>query len=173
MTHAKNLHEIGGAPGARDRLLADMEGQIPHLRRYARALTRDPDQAEDLLQDCLERGIARLDTFRPETAMRRWLFVIMRNLFIDRRRLARRRPAQVPLGDWQWEARQPPAQVDHVRLREVGEAMESLRPRDRWIVKRIVLDGRCYADVAAELDIALGTVKSGLSRARRSLAEAA
>ncbi len=150
-----------------------IEDQIPQLQRYARFLEATPDRADDLLQDCLERGVARLDRFQAGTDMRAWLFAVMHNLFIDRARRRQRRGAHVPIGEWLTEIHQPPDQIDRLRLKDLDRALTVLSPRDRWILHLVVIEGKRYHDVARELDIALGTVKSGLSRARRALARAA
>lgn len=155
------------------RLMQAIEDQIPQLQRYARFLEATPDRADDLLQDCLERGVSRLDRFQAGTDMRAWLFAIMHNLFIDRARRRQRRGSHVPIGDWFTEIHQPPDQIDRLRLKDLDRALTVLKPRDRWILRLVVIEGKRYCEVARELDIALGTVKSGLSRARRVLARAA
>ena len=57
--------------------------QIPHLLRYAKALTRDMDMAEDLIQDCLERAWSKRSLWNPQRKLRPWLFTIMHNLYIN------------------------------------------------------------------------------------------
>ena len=56
--------------------------QIPRLRRYARALVGDPAQADDLVQDCLERAWRRLHLWEPGSDLRAWLFTVLHNLTI-------------------------------------------------------------------------------------------
>ncbi|PIW29781.1 MAG: RNA polymerase subunit sigma-24 [Rhodospirillales bacterium CG15_BIG_FIL_POST_REV_8_21_14_020_66_15] len=153
--------------------MQEIEAQIPHLRRYARSLEPAPDRADDLMQDCLERGMSRIDRFEAGTDIRSWLFAIMHNLFIDSMRRRRRRGHHVPVEEWLEETHQPPDQIDHLRLQDLDRALADLKPRDRWILHLVVFEGKRYQDVARELDIAVGTVKSGLSRARRRLTRAA
>ncbi|MEQ8504310.1 MAG: RNA polymerase sigma factor [Rhodospirillales bacterium] len=155
------------------RLMQAIEDQIPQLQRYARFLEAAPDRADDLLQDCLERGVSCMDRFETGTDMRAWLFTIMHNLFIDRARRRQRRGPHVPVEDWLVEIGQPPDQIDRLRLKDLDRALAGLKPRDRRILRLVVIEGKPYRDVARELDIAVGTVKSGLSRARRRLARAA
>jgi len=81
--------------GERD-FLDGLEELLPHLRRYARALTRDPDGADDLVQDTLERAIARRDRYRPGTSLRSWSFTLMHNLHIDQCRGRQRRGPVLP-----------------------------------------------------------------------------
>ncbi|GIX17024.1 MAG: DNA-directed RNA polymerase sigma-70 factor [Rhodothalassiaceae bacterium] len=153
----------------RRRLLDGIEREIPHLRRYARALTRDPDDADDLVQDTLERAIARLDQFQPGTDLRSWMFTIMHNLFIDGCRRARRRGESVEIEDWMANASAEPSQLDAVTVREVIEKMDHLSPHEREVLEKVAIDGMKYEEAAAELGVAVGTVKSRLFRARESL----
>ena len=63
-----------------DHFLDQVESCVPALRRYARALTRNADLADDLVQDCLERAISRRGLLRPSGPVRPWLFTILLNL---------------------------------------------------------------------------------------------
>ena len=76
-----------------------MVQQIPHLRRYARALTGGIDSADDLVQDCLERAWSRIHRWRPGSDMRCWLFTIMHNVNANRVRAESRRPTVVAFED--------------------------------------------------------------------------
>ena len=67
-----------------------VEALIPNLRRYARVLVRDPDLADDMVQDCLERAISRHHHFTPDTNLRGWLFTILLNIVRTHGRRARR-----------------------------------------------------------------------------------
>jgi DNA-directed RNA polymerase specialized sigma24 family protein len=72
----------------------DLIEHIPRLRRYARALTRDAARADDLVQDTLERALAKLDLWRPGTDLRAWLFTLMHHLFLNQQR--NRPPEETP-----------------------------------------------------------------------------
>jgi len=65
---------------------SDLEQAIPSLRRYARALLRDPERADDLVQDCLGRAVSRRHLWRGGGDLRSWLFRIEHNLLVNRRR---------------------------------------------------------------------------------------
>src|SRR3990170_461887 len=80
-------------PSRRDAVAAE----IPRLRRYARALTGDDGEADDLIQDTLERGLARLGQWREGDSPRKWLFSILHNLHVDGLRRRSRRPPHVGL----------------------------------------------------------------------------
>src|SRR5690606_895974 len=77
---------------SRDRELAAMNfnheisERLPKLKRYARYLTRNETEAEDLIQDCVERAISRQELFKPGTNLDAWLITIMRNIFINGKR---------------------------------------------------------------------------------------
>jgi RNA polymerase sigma-70 factor (ECF subfamily) len=60
-----------------------IEGEIPRLRRYARALTRSADRADDLVQETLMRALNKLHLWQPGTDLRAWLFAIMHNQFVN------------------------------------------------------------------------------------------
>src|SRR5437762_5002758 len=60
-----------------------LEEQIPRLRRYARALTRNAPIADDLVQDCLVRAVAKQHLWQPGTDLRAWLFTILHNQHVN------------------------------------------------------------------------------------------
>ena len=124
------------------RIMQAIEDQISDLYRYARFLEATPDRADDLLQDCLERGVSRLDHFQSGTDLRAWLFTIMHNLFIDRARRRQRRGFHVPVDDWLVDFHQPPNQIDRLRLKDLDRALAALKPRDRWILHLVVIEGK-------------------------------
>jgi RNA polymerase sigma-70 factor (ECF subfamily) len=152
-------------------LLDQLEDEIPHLRRYARSLCHDPERADDLVQDCLERAISRANQFQPGTDLRRWLFTILKHGFIDIRRANARRGIHVPLEDWSSSASHKPEQPSHLEARDVLEAIDHLRREERDVIDFVVFKGMRYRDVSSKLHVAVGTIKSRLARARHSLAE--
>ncbi|HEY4316196.1 MAG TPA: RNA polymerase sigma factor [Herbaspirillum sp.] len=142
---------------------------LPSLRRYARALVGDRNGADDLVQDTLERGWRKLATRRRDGDMRAWLFTIMHNLHIDQYR----KPA-VPTEEIDDDAPLPSAAVpgDHtqgLQLREMDRALATLPAEQREILLLVALEQMPYEQVAATLDIPIGTVMSRLSRARERL----
>jgi len=79
--------------------LDEVEAAVPALRRYARALTRDVDRADDLVQDTLERAIRKRALWRPTGPLQAWLFRMLLNIYRNDSRGRRRRGDHVPLED--------------------------------------------------------------------------
>ncbi len=158
--------EAIAAPSA----MTGMEACIPGLRRYARALLRDRDKADDLVHDCLVRALDRLDTRRADTELRPWLFAIMHNLFVSQTRRARVRAGTERL-DGLHEATlgQPPRQEDSLRWRDLVHAVDMLPEEQRTVLLLVAVEDLSYAEVARVLDVPIGTVMSRLSRARERL----
>lgn len=147
-----------------------LEAEIPALRRYARRLRRNPADADDLVQACLERAFAKRRLWRMSGSLRAWLFTMMRNLHANETRSRSRRPEEGPL-DPESPAgpRQAEAQVDHVMVKEVLAALGSLDDTQREVLILVAVDGLSYAEVAGILDVPLGTVMSRLARGRERL----
>ncbi|SMH58834.1 RNA polymerase sigma factor [Azospirillum agricola] len=149
-------------------VIAQIEAEIPRLRRFARAMVRDATLADDLVQECLERALSRLHLWRPGSNLRAWLFTILRNLHINGVR--RRQPvvdidaeAQAAIGA------APGSQFVRLELRDLRRALGLLPNEQREVVLLIGLEGISYGEAADILGISIGTVKSRLSRGRRAL----
>src|SRR5436309_13047364 len=76
-----------------------LQNEIPRLRRYARALTRDATRADDLVQSCLVRAIAKSHLWQPGTDLRAWLFTILHNQHVNDVRRSVREGITVPVED--------------------------------------------------------------------------
>lgn len=149
-------------------LLDEIEASLPALRRYAHALVRDREAADDLVQDCLERAISRSGQWRGEGSVHAWLFRILLNLFRDgqRREAAR---GHLVVVDSVTEPAQPATQEDELALREVHAAIGRLPPDQRAALLLVGLEGMNFAEAARVLDIPEGTLASRLARARAAL----
>jgi RNA polymerase sigma-70 factor (ECF subfamily) len=143
---------------------------IPRLRRYARALMRgDALAADDLVQDCLERALSRLHSWKRGSDLRAWLFTIMHNVYVNQVRRSSNGPQFV-----EFPEQGPPGQgsthaESAVNLDSLQRSLEYLSPDQREILMLITVEGLRYKEVAAILDIPEGTVMSRLSRARQQL----
>ena len=149
--------------------LDGIEGNIPALRRYARALTRDADRADDLVQDCIERAIRKRRLWSPTGPLRAWLFTILLNIYRNDLRRHRRSGRQVPLDDLTIEPAIPAPQHGRIALAEMARAIEILPGEQREALLLVVLEGLSYAEAASILGIPDGTLMSRLSRARTAL----
>ena len=150
-------------------ILPLIEAEIPHLRRFARYIVRDVDRADDLVQECLTRAIAKLHTWAPGTNLRAWLFVILKNCHINDVR--RQRPtSEIPTDHPMLKV--PSNQDAHITLLEVRDAYLSLSEEHREVLLLVAIEGLQYEEAAAVLGVPLGTVRSRLSRARQALRDA-
>ena len=141
--------------------------EIPRLRRYARALTGDDNEADDLTQDTLERALSRLDQWRDSANPCHWLFSILHNLYIDGLRRRSRRPPH--LGLESVSANQSPSVADAASGCDVDRALQLLSSEQRQVLLLVGLEGLSYAETAEVLDIPVGTVMSRLARGRDRL----
>ena len=148
--------------------LDEIEAAVPALRRYAHALTRNLDSADDLVQDCLERAIRKRGLFSPRGPVRAWLFRILLNLYRNDLR-HNRRHGTVPLDDLAIEAATPANQPGRIALAEMARALDRLPGEQREALLLVVLDGVSYAEAAAILEVPIGTLMSRLGRARAAL----
>jgi RNA polymerase sigma-70 factor (ECF subfamily) len=149
--------------------LDEIEAAVPALRRYARALTRSADRADDLVQDCLERAIRKRALWLPTGSLRSWLFRILLNLYRNEIRQDRRRGEHVPLEVVLAEPSAPAPQPGRLALAEVARAIDLLPDDQREALLLVVLEGMSYAEAASTLGIPGGTLMSRLSRARAAL----
>ncbi|WP_281302009.1 MULTISPECIES: sigma-70 family RNA polymerase sigma factor [unclassified Iodidimonas] len=158
-----------GGRAMKHAILEQIKHEIPHLRRYARSLTRDLDQADDLLQDSLERAISRQDFFREGSNLRSWMFTIMHNMHIDQCRSLRRRGVHIPMEEWGEGMSHPAPQPWTVELEEFSRSFDRLSEPEQSVVLLVGVCGYKYHEAADHLGLAVGTVKSRLFRARDSL----
>jgi len=138
---------------------------IPRLRRYARALTRDANRADDLVEECLVRALAKQHLFQPGTNLRAWLFTLLHNQHVnDIRRAA---PYGNPVGVD--ELAPVPVEgnaIPSVELKGLERAIAKLPIEQRQAVLLVGLEGMPYDEVASVLNVPIGTVRSRLSRGR-------
>ena len=142
--------------------------QIPGLRRYARALTGGKkENADDLVQDTLERAYVKWHLFKLGTDLRPWLFSIMHNVFVNEMRLLKHRVTQSSIDDDLIDT--SASQEDYVQMRQTLTAVGQLAPDLRAVLILVSVEEFSYAETAKVLDIPIGTVMSRLSRARTQL----
>ena len=144
---------------------AEIAAHIPRLRRYARALAGDSYRADDLVQDTLERALAKFYLWRHGSDLRAWLFTIMHNVFINQLKVRR----ELALDDAVQEGLQSAPQSDPLELRDLDAALRQLPMEQREVLLLVGLEQLSYAEVSKTLGIPVGTVMSRLSRGRERL----
>ena len=143
---------------------------LPRLRRFALVLTRSTDAADDLVQSAVERALSRLDQWQPDTQLDRWMFRIIKTVWINSRRSAAIRSTE-PIED-----HTDAATVDGVReaeaivsLAEVRQAFARLSPEHQQALLLVSVEGYTYNEAAELLGVPIGTVVSRLARGRAIL----
>jgi len=156
-----------------DDLIAQIEPMIPALRRYARALLRDAELADDLVQDCLERVVERWSQRQRAEDTRQWAFAILHNLAIDSMRRQARRGVHLAIDDVaEGEMAVRGRQEDGLLHQDLLRALDALPPEQRSVVLLVSVEDVSYAEAARMLDIPIGTVMSRVSRGRERLQRA-
>ena len=150
-----------------DALIRALLAHVPGLRRYAAALAGNAADADDLVQDCIERALARHDSLREPDSLGRWLRTILHNLYVTK--LRRRGAASVPIEDFAEDLALSVPPEDQGQIRDLVRALSTLSVEHRQVLLLISLEGLSYREVAEVLDIPIGTVMSRLARARERL----
>ncbi|MEZ5667529.1 MAG: sigma-70 family RNA polymerase sigma factor [Alphaproteobacteria bacterium] len=147
---------------------ASLLEHIPSLRRYARALTGDAADADDLVQACLERALRKRTLFR-RGSLRAWLFTIMHNVHANDRRAGARRSASLAALAVVEQTRADGAEPPPFSAPELRTALAGLPVEQRSAVLLVGLEGFTCGEAAAILGVPEGTVVSRLSRGRAAL----
>lgn len=145
-----------------------LEPLIPALRRYAYALVRDHDRADDLVQDTLERALSRWAQRQADGDVRAWLFTILRNLHISAHRQRQRRGPHLAL-DATTAPGTAAAQEAGLEMQDVLAALDQLPEEQKSLLLLIGVEDFSYDDAARILGVPRGTVMSRLSRGRQKL----
>jgi RNA polymerase sigma-70 factor, ECF subfamily len=140
-----------------------IKAAIPALRRYARALTRDHETADDIVQDTLVRALRSEHLFLGGD-VRAWLYTILTNLNRNRLRSLSRRPPLSPIKDADATTSGPDSGG-----RDIGRALDDLAEDQRATLLLVVLEGLTYREAAEVQGVPIGTVMSRLARARAQI----
>lgn len=147
--------------------------ELPHLRRYAVALTGTVDAADDLVQDTIERALRKRRLWRPDGRLRSWLMRMLYRLYLNRRK--RRTLERDHALQWHHQQAGQPLHGDEAELqqqcRELVRALETLPESQRAAILLIALENVDYQEAAWILGIPVGTLRSRLSRGRETLRE--
>jgi len=149
----------------------DLVALLPRLRRFARALSRSDDEADDLVQSACERALANRHGFVPGTRLDSWMYRIVQNLWIDRCRSRTARGEHVDIDEAYDLAGADGRSVTMSRLTlaEVRQRVRDLPEEQRLVLALVTLEGLSYREAAERLAVPIGTIMSRLSRARRRL----
>lgn len=140
---------------------------LPHLRAFARSLTRRRDQADDLVNDAVVRALAAADQFQPNTNFKAWMFTILRNLYYNE---GRKNRSMVPFDDAEAYLHAiPPTQHAALEFCDFRRAFWQLSDDHREVLILVGASGLSYDDAAGVCRCAVGTIKSRVSRARNEL----
>ena len=152
------------AESVRDQIAA----LLPRLRRFARTLARNVDDADDVVQIAIERALQRSDQWRAESKLESWMFGIVRNAWIDEVRGRARRDrlfAPEEAGDHVGEA-----SIDaHIQVRSIEEGLSMLPEEQRTAIALVLIEGLSYQEAADALAVPIGTLTSRLARGREAL----
>ena len=156
----------------KDQIRSELVEMLPRLRAFARSLAPSWDQADDLVQITVEKGLANLSGFTPGTRLDSWLFRIMRNAWIDQHRSARPTISIDDADSARTLMGEDGRRVTEARLEltRVERAMDTLPEDQRVVLMLVCVEGLRYREVSEALEIPVGTVMSRLSRARIALA---
>ena len=147
----------------------DVIGQLAALRRYARSLVRNSDEAEDLVHDTLVRAFEKRKSFRSGGNLRTWLLSILHNAHIDRVRQTRSLTRRHDEAAVEAEQSLPAAQEHAVRLQQVRNAFFDLPEEQREALHLVAIEDLSYQEISAIVGKDINTVKQGLFQARKSL----
>jgi RNA polymerase sigma-70 factor (ECF subfamily) len=149
-------------------LHTEIAALLPRLRRFARTVTYNREDADDLVQVAVERALSRSDQWQEGTRLDSWMFRIMKNAWIDEIRTRVRRdhlfaPEQAGehVGDDHAEA--------HQQRMAIQQAISLLSEDHRIVIGLVLVDGLPYKEAADVLEIPMGTLTSRLARAREAL----
>lgn len=152
-------------PGVKGKIIQ----QMPSVKAFARSLTRNPIEADDLLQETLVTALSNIHRFTPGTNLHAWLFTIARNIFCTTYRKNQRR------ANFSLKGLRPtysePDQSWSLKAKIVRQALEALPESQKEAIILVGLHGLSYEEAASLCGCALGTIKSRVNRARRHLLE--
>ena len=151
-----------------DEVRTQLGEMLPRLRRFARVIARNAQDADDLVQTAVEKALTHADQWRPGSRLDSWMFGIMKNAWIDEIRARRRREkvhappeAGLDVGDQ--------SAVSRDTALSVAAAMHHLPEEQRLAVALVLIEGLSYKEAAIVMGVPIGTLTSRLARGRETL----
>ncbi|MCJ2012806.1 sigma-70 family RNA polymerase sigma factor [Methylobacterium sp. J-076] len=169
-TLAPTAPPVGTPPGADSEMRELLLGSIPALRAFAFSLTYDLDRSDDLVQDTLVRAWTKAESFRRGTNLTAWLFTILRNLFYSEQR-KRKREVEDADGVHAGRLASLPEQEVRMEMAQFQDALNLLPQAQREALILVGAQSFTYEEAAEICGVAVGTIKSRVSRARVRLIE--
>jgi RNA polymerase sigma-70 factor (ECF subfamily) len=154
--------------GASENVHEQIAALLPRLRRFARNLTRNPHDADDVVQIAVERALLKLEQWRRDARLDSWMFKIVRNVWIDELR-ARGRRDKIFLAAEAGENVGEAVMEREAELMSVQSAMARLPEEQRMAVSLVLVEGLPYKEAAEVLEVPIGTLTSRLARGREAL----
>jgi RNA polymerase sigma-70 factor, ECF subfamily len=155
-------------PASKDDLGEQIVQLLPRLRRFARSLVNNVQDADDLVQLAIERALSRSEQLRPDAQLSSWMFGILRNAWIDESR-SRGRRSRVFVPEELGENVADPAASGQADALSVQDAMARLPNEQREVVGLVLVEGLSYKEAAEIVGVPVGTITSRLARGRDSL----
>ena len=155
-------------PAANDDLGEQIVQLLPRLRRFARSLVNNVQDADDLVQLAIERALSRSEQLRPDAQLSSWMFGILRNAWIDESR-SRGRRSRVFVPEELGENVADPTASGQADALSVQDAMGRLPIEQREVVGLVLVEGLSYKEAAEIIGVPVGTITSRLARGRDSL----
>lgn len=167
-SHSGGSRDDSSSSGSEFSFRDELVGLIPHLRAFARSLCKDPTAADDLAQETLAKAWKARESFEPGTSLKAWSFMILRNQFYsEKRRSWRSTPLDTEVAENTLLAADNPTAP--MELLELRAALNKLPPDQRDALILVGAGGMAYEEAAQVCQVAVGTIKSRVSRARRAL----
>lgn len=159
-------------PKENSEIKRELVALLPRLRRFALVLTRSSDAADDLVHSCVARALERLDQWVDGTRLDRWLFQIMKTVWLNNRTSASlRRTESIEDEEDARSIDGASAMEAYLTLKEVRHSFENLPPDQQRALLLVSVEGYSYKEAAEILDVPIGTVVSRLARGRAALVD--
>jgi len=155
-------------PASKDDLGEQIVQLLPRLRRFARSLVSNVQDADDLVQLAIERALSRSDQLRPDARLSSWMFGILRNAWIDESR-SRGRRTRLFVPEELGENVADPGAGSHADALSVQDAVARLPVEQREVIGLVLVEGLSYKEAADIIGVPVGTITSRLARGRDSL----
>ncbi len=148
----------------------DLIAAIPGLRAFGISLTSRSDRADDLVQETLMKAWKHYESFEPGTNIKAWLYTILRNEFYSQLR-KRRREVEDADGHYSSRVAVQAEQHGHLDMADLKTALQQLPEDQREAIILVGASGFSYEEAAMICNVAIGTIKSRVNRARKRLGE--